>query len=141
MTRAQKTTSKKKNEPLNEVAEALGLGSTSKNKQSRVKQLSARTRGKPIDAHTRRLVAMRLLLQRAGDTYRVISQQLGVSTGSITNIKKKLVAARLSIVHGRNGGAPPIELIDKALVDRPRVGGRSIEKEDWQQSRACSVSD
>jgi len=68
---------------------------------------------------------MRLLLNRPGDTYRTIAKQLGVSLGSISNIKKRLLAHRFKIVQS---SAPPIALIDEALKDRKRVGGAAKRK-------------
>ena len=128
MTRAGTSKNKATDEQLKEIADSIGVGANSKNKKNTMKTLTDRQRGKPIDALTRRRVAMRILLQKKGDTYRVLSAEFGVSHGSIKNIKDKLTAARLAIVHGRGGGAPVLQLIDKALADRPREGGASKRK-------------
>jgi uncharacterized protein YerC len=75
------------NDKLKKIADALGV---TKNK-SRAKQLTKRPRGKPIDMQTRLLVATHLLRQQK--SYRQISEELGVSLGSITNIKNRLASA------------------------------------------------
>ena len=128
MTRAGASKNKADDEHLKEIAAAVGVGVGGKNKKKTIKTLTGRQRGKPIDVLTRRRVAMRILLQKKSDTYRVLAAEFGVSQGSIKNIKDRLIAARLAIVHGRGGGAPTIELIDKALADRARVGGASKRK-------------
>lgn len=141
MTRAGASKNKATDEQLKEIADSIGVGANSKNKKKTMKTLTGRQRGKPIDALTRRRVAMRILLQKKGDTYRVLSAEFGVSHGSIKNIKDKLTAARLAIVHGRGGGAPVLQLIDKALADRPRVGGASKRKIGADEEHATFLID
>jgi transposase len=108
---------------LEKIGVVLGVrsGSEARN-EKRAHQLTRRQRGKPIEMQTRLLVAMRLLVGRKGDTYRVIARQLGVSLGSISNIKQRIVQLP------RGATMPTIDEIIDALRDRKRTGGAAKKR-------------
>ena len=69
MTRAGASKNKADNDQLKEIADSIGVGVGGKNKQN---PPTGCQRGKPIDALTRRRLVMRILLQKKGDSYRVL---------------------------------------------------------------------
>lgn len=108
---------------LEKIGVVLGVRSDSAARnEKRARQLTRRQRGKPIEMQTRLLVAMRLLVGRKGDTYRVIARQLGVSLGSISNIKQRIVQLP------RGAKMPTIDEIVDALRDRKRTGGAAKKR-------------
>jgi transposase len=110
---------KNDNKALESIGIALGLRGASQKKSAKAaKRFTGRPRGKPIDLDVRKNIAMRLLMGRAGDTYRDIASDFGVSLGSIANIKKRIV----ELTEDEDNDDMETRLFD-ALRDRKRCGG------------------
>jgi transposase len=109
---------------LESIGIALGLrGPSQKQCEKAAKRFTGRQRGKPIDLDVRKNIAKRLLMGRAGDTYRSIAIEFGVSLGSITNIKKRIVDVEPS-----DDNAPSMDAIVDSLRNRKRCGGAAKKR-------------
>jgi transposase len=109
---------------LESIGIALGLrGPSQKQCEKAAKRFTGRQRGKPIDLDVRKNIAKRLLMGRAGDTYRSIAIEFGVSLGSITNIKKRIVDVEPS-----DDNAPSMDTIVESLRNRKRCGGAATKR-------------
>jgi hypothetical protein len=125
---------KNDNKTLESIGIALGLrGPSQKQCEKAAKRFTGRQRGKPIDLDVRKNIAKRLLMGREGDTYRSIANEFGVSLGSITNIKKRIVDVEPS-----DDNAPSMDAIVDSLRNRKRCGD-AAKKRNWQQRRARCV--
>ena len=119
-------TKKNRADGLAAIGEALGVRGKGKSAGER---LVRRPRGKPIDMQTRLLVAMRLAI--GGVAQRVIARDTGVSTGSVSNIKARLVEHGVQIaaaVANARTPLPPRQALWDALRGRKRVGGAAKRK-------------